>query len=214
MPNMTSSKTIIKNYKPDYSDSYKYLLPPENGRLAKPVAVVKNGKALGSISYRPQDGIVAKTAAGELQKGIEQLTGVKMPVTDKIDDGLIQLAAGKDAFGGTFEDAYGKLKGRDGFAIREKNGRIQLFGAEPKGAMNAVFALLENNSDIIWARPHSEIGTVYTKTPDFTVIWGKDILDNPASPDRGWNGYVDLEWMARNKCNIFNGGRRRGHFLD
>ncbi len=199
-------RDYIRSYKPDYSDSSKYLLPPETNRLDRPVAVVKNGKALGSISYRPQDGVVVQTAAMELQKWIEALTGARVPVTDKIDDGLIQLAAGKDAFGGAFADAYRKLEGRDGFAIRVRDGRIQLYGAEPKGTMNAAFALLENNSDLIWARPHKEVGTVFTRSPDFTVVWGNNVLDNPGSPDRGWNGFVDREWMARNQCNIFNGG--------
>ncbi len=199
-------RDYIKNYKPDYSDSSKYLLPPETNRLARPVGIVRNGKALGSVSYRPQDGVVTKTAAMELQKWIEALTGVKVPVTDKIDEGLIQIAAGRDAFGGGFADAFQKLDGRDGYAIRVKDGKVQLFGAEPKGAMNAAFALLENNSDIIWARPHKEFGAVYAKSPDFTVVWGDNVLDNPGSPDRGWNGFADMEWMARNRCNIFNGG--------
>jgi len=40
---------FIANYKPDYSDSSKYLEPPPTGRIGKPIQIARDGKALAEI---------------------------------------------------------------------------------------------------------------------------------------------------------------------
>lgn len=205
-------ETYINAYQPDYSDSSKYLLPPETNRLEKPFPVVRGGRAAATINYSSEDGSAVKTAALELQEFIRRITGVTLPLRDSIDPrGETQIVVGKR----TRDIAYGrklfgeelrKLSGTDGYAVKNIGNRLYVFGETDKGTMNGVYALLENNTDLIFARPHKEFGTVFTQKKDLDFVWGGDVLEIPDSRARGWNGYQDLEWMARNKCSIFNGG--------
>ena len=205
-------ETYINAYQPDYSDSSKYLLPPETNRLEKPFPVVRGGRAAATINYSSEDGPAVKTAALELQEFIRRITGVTLPLRDSIDPrGETQIVVGKR----TRDIAYGrklfgeelrKLSGTDGYAVKNIGNRLYVFGETDKGTMNGVYALLENNTDLIFARPHKEFGTVFTQKKDLDFVWGGDVLEIPDSRARGWNGYQDLEWMARNKCSIFNGG--------
>ena len=205
-------ETYINAYQPDYSDSSKYLLPPEMNRLEKPLPVVRGGRAAATINYSSEDGPAVKTAALELQEFIRRITGVTLPLRDSIDPrGETQIVVGKR----TRDIAYGrklfgeelrKLSGTDGYAVKNIGNRLYVFGETDKGTMNGVYALLENNTDLIFARPHKEFGTVFTQKKDLDFVWGGDVLEIPDSRARGWNGYQDLEWMARNKCSIFNGG--------
>ena len=209
---MAEWEKYIADYRPDYSDSSKYLLAPETNRLDKPLPVVRSGRAAATINYSSEDGPAVKTAALELQEFLFRITGVRIPVRDSIDPrGETQIILGKR----TRDIAYGKklfgaelkkLSGTDGYAVRNIGNRLYVFGETDKGTMNGVYALLENNTDLIFARPHKEFGTVYTTRKDLDFVWGKDVLELPASRARGWNGYQDIEWMARNKCSIFNGG--------
>ena len=48
-----------------------------------------------------------------------------------------------------FADDFAALKGTDGYAVRERNGRIVFIADCPKGHVNGVHRWLEKNSDII-----------------------------------------------------------------
>lgn len=202
---------FIENYKPDYSDGSKYLLPPETGRMQEPFPVVKDGKAAAEIVYTG-DGSEPEcvaTAAKELQDAVLQITGVKIPVISGWNavnrkTGRNKIVLGKRAYADC--EVLKKLSGTDGFAVKRDGDKLYVYGIEGKGTMNGVYALIENNTDLIWARPHREFGTVFSKRKDLEFLWGNDIVDVPDSRTRGWNGYQDLEWMARNRCNSFYGG--------
>ena len=201
----------IKNYKPDYSDGSKYLQPPETNRFSTPFPVVKNGKAIAKIVLPDIKLFPAEiTAAEELQKNIEQITGAKLPIVRFWSGALKKKTSGNwIVLGKSFnpDDAVlKKLSGTDGYAIRRNGNKLYVYGFNSKGTLNGVYALLENNTDIIWARPHKEVGTVFSKHADLDFVWGNNVVERPASVVRGWNGYADLEWMARNKCNGFFGG--------
>ncbi len=51
-------KKFVAEYEPDYSDSSKYLLPPETGRIAKPIRIAENGKAKCEIIADYSDAIL------------------------------------------------------------------------------------------------------------------------------------------------------------
>jgi hypothetical protein len=223
--------------KTDYSDSSKMLQPPADHRFVEPFAVVRGGKPAAEIVLAPEtkDMPALKTAAEELQKWIEAVTGVQIPVSA---DGERKRGVGGVAgleLGATdlnriclgkrlvpsyrksgwfandgWNEILAKLSGRDGYAIRldpENPKNLHVFGVKDKGTLNGVFALLENNTDIIWSRPNEKLGTVYTKVGgDFSLVWGNEVVDVPDSETRGWNTFQGVEWMARNKCNLFNGG--------
>ena len=214
-----------KAYKPDYSDSSAMLQPPADHRFAKPFAVVKGGKPAAEIVFNPVNNgePCLETAANELQKYVKAITGVELPIRsgwgyltrktgkNKIVIGKNQIPSkGSYPSNPKFEAALAKLSGRDGYAIMTDTNYpdcVFIFGQRDKGALNGVYAFLEGNTDIIWARPDETIGTVFTETPgELEAVWGEDVVSSPDTKGRGWNGYVDLEWMSHNRCNIFNCG--------
>ena len=223
--------------KTDFSDSSAMLEPPPGNRFAEPFAVVRDGRPAAEIVLAPEtaETPVLKTAAEELQKWLKAVTGVELPI--RADGTFSKGLGGVNVLNlparavnrillgkrlvpsyrrcGWFADAgwneiLARLAGRDGFAIRrdpENPRHLHVFGAKDKGTMNGVFALLENNTDIIWARPDEALGTVYTtRTGDFSLVWGDEVVDVPDSATRGWNTYASRAWMSRNRCNVFNGG--------
>ena len=223
-------KEYIANYRPDYSDSSALLGPPEGNRLAKPFAVVSGGKPAAEIVLPcdTTEDVVLHQAALELQRHIKMLTGVELRINEAWGaayakpNGLNRICLGKrvvpktgpvwSAGPGWAEmlAATSGGRGRDGFAIRldpDHPDRLHVFGVTSKGVMNGVFALLENNTDIIWARPNEEIGTVFTPLDgELAFTWGDGVVSVPDTDARGWNNYAGLEWMSRNSCNLFNGG--------
>ena len=227
---MEAWKVQRASIKPDYSDSSRYLQPPADNRLDTPFKVVSGGKPAATIvlSWSCREDVVLRQAAEELRDHIKMITGVELKICDfwgaRDDkrDKLNRICIGKRTIPCDYSKPSGgnpwleRLSqtdggcGKDGFAIRldtENPNRLHIFGTTSKGTMNGVFALLENNTDIIWARPSAEIGTVFTPSPgELSFVWGKDFVSVPDTVARGWNSYAGLEWMSRNGCNIFNGG--------
>ena len=219
---------FIANYKPDYSDSSKYLEPPPTGRLAKPIPIARDGKALAEIVVDLSEAIridnffpaihnhelraarghevpVARLAANELSAWLFQLTGGDFPV-------LIKPSAAENVkiyLGATFakphfpEDLERLASGgsTDGFAVRVKDGDIYLFGARPAGTLFGVYAFLENNTDIIWGYNWGNDSAVYTEHPNLDVVWA-DAIEKPVFIHRGWQGGV-AEWQRQNRSNFF-----------
>ena len=215
-------------YQPDYSDSSKYLEPPPTGRLAKPIPIARDGKALAEIVVDLSEAIridnffpaihnhelraarghevpVARLAANELSAWLFQLTGGDFPV-------LIKPSAAENVkiyLGATFakphfpEDLERLASGgsTDGFAVRVKDGDIYLFGARPAGTLFGVYAFLENNTDIIWGYNWGNDSAVYTEHPNLDVVWA-DAIEKPVFIHRGWQGGV-AEWQRQNRSNFF-----------
>ena len=226
------------SYTPDLSDSSKFLEPPETGRIAKPLRIAAEGKALAEIVVDLSDAILidhfftdtsswnlplryargheskaARTAALELQKGLELVTGASFPVlTEPSSERNVKIFLGasyaKDFFPGDLA-ALTAQRPIDGFAIREKNGNLYIFGAAPAGTLYGVFAFLENNTDIIWAYP-DPTGTVYTRMPTLDVVWA-DAREIPGFVVRGWQG-GEKTWQMHNRSNYLAHDPGRGFF--
>ncbi len=237
LPKAKEADAALASLRTDYSDSSWMLDPPATNRFEKPFAVVRDGKPAAEIVLAPEtaESPVLRTAAEELQRWIREITGVELPIradgSRKPGVGGVQgLVLGETELNrilvgkrlvpsyrdcGWFandgwNEILARLSGRDGYAIRldPANPRnLHVFGALDKGTLNGVFALLENNTDIIWSRPNEKLGTVFTKTPgELSFVWGDEVVDVPDGESRGWNSFKGVEWMARNKCNLFNGG--------
>ncbi len=74
------------------------------------------------------------------------------------------------AFGAAaFPDDARKIGATDGFAIRRRGDDLYLFGTKPRASVYAVATLLEENTDIIWARPSEDFETVFT--PPEGAVW-------------------------------------------
>ena len=224
-------KAYVADYRPDYSDSSAELLPPADNRLDRPFSVVKDGKPAATIVLdgSSKEDRVLRQAAEELQRHVKLLTGVELEIRDgwgardAKDGPANRICLGKRLLPGKrtpwFVDGAWRDRlaatdgncGKDGFAIRqdpENPAHLHVFGTTSKGTMNGVFALLENNTDLIWARPDEEIGTVFTPTPgELSFVWGRDFVSTPATRARGWNcGGAGVLWTSRNGGNLFNGG--------
>ena len=99
-----------------------------------------------------------------------------------------------------FADDFAALKGTDGYAVRERNGRIVFIADCPKGHVNGVHRWLEKNSDIIWPRPANDV-CFYTSQTSQT-FQTSDYIDIPAFKLRFFGGGCSDDetrrYLARN----------------
>jgi len=200
----------MANYQPDDSDRSRFLEPPVTGRIKSPVALVKNHQPIASIVVAADADEPSKNAAKELQMWISRITKAELPIVHEAveEDGTF-LFLGEAFAKEHFSDDVRALAGSDGFAIRTRGNRIHIFGADSKGTLNGVFAFVENNSDLIWARPHPDFGTVYSESADFAAVWA-DALERPPTKYRGWlpnlgGGENFSIWCNRNRNNYIGG---------
>ena len=109
-----------------------------------------------------------------------------------------------------------RLSGRgtwDGYAVRKKDGFIYIVSPSPRGCLYGVYDFLERNSDIIWARPDEECGTIYTRTKTFDVREA-DFREKPVFQQRGWffcgpqRHAASEYWHARVRCNVACGNSK------
>lgn len=147
-------------------------------------------------------------AARELQYWIGQISGKDIPV-------LAEASAAKgDKFfiGSRWAQKYIKdlqyLKDSDGYAVRRDGDDIYIFGADPRGSLFGVYALLEKNSDIIWPRPNPEMAAVFSRQPElkFTKtdfcsrpVFKVRILQFSGGHDK--QAHYHQDWTGRNGCN-------------
>jgi hypothetical protein len=203
-------RDFISNYKPDYSDSSKYLLPPAEGRIAKPVAFVRDRKALGQIVVPSGASAPLSLAGEELSYWIQKITGAEIPRVTQPNSGngpkiLLGRQFAQEKYKADLDwlQKTGDSKGTDGFAIRTDKENIYIFGATDKGTLNGVSTFLENNTDIIWPRGIFEQRAVYTQKPSLEIVWG-DAREMPATILRGWGAtgqFGELDWQTRNRSN-------------
>lgn len=195
--------------------------------------IVENRKANAEIvlPYNPSE--PEEYAAEELQKWIGTITGTHVPtridntivaspyVTKAPESGVkvriyIGAAFARKIFGADF----GKIGRTDGFAVRTKVGEdgvrnIYLFGSIPRGTLHSVYEFLERNSDIIWARPNEDLGTIYSETADF-IVKDADFIDIPKSDYRAYQWIYhsphrkEFDWQSRNRMNRMGGHARYG----
>jgi hypothetical protein len=118
----------------------------------------------GQTSYRiviAADAIAPERyAAQELQRYMERITGVRLPiVTDKDARTPHEIVLGDNA-------ALGKARekidpgapglGTDGFILRTDGRRLVIVGGRPRGTLYGVYALLEEKLGVRWFTPEVE----------------------------------------------------------
>ena len=143
-------------------------------------------------------------AAEELRLWVGEISGAELDIVKAATPWRkwhIRLTEAPETLA-KFPDVAEKLAGNDGYAFREQGNELLVLGSTPKGVLNGVFQLLFLNTDIIWARPNDEFGTLFTPNPDldFTVT---DYLDAPYYSMRGWQtrygaSYLEFLWAVRN----------------
>ncbi len=201
----------LSAYKPDYSDSSRYLQSPSTGRIATPIPLATAGRAQAEIVVPLNAAQPLKLAGTELSHWLSAISGTKIPVVASAGTSTqTRIYLGKQAAVGKFDDDLQWLGDTDGFAVRTQGQSIYLFGNTEKGTLNGVFAFLENNTDIIWPRPRRELGAVYGNNPDLKVVWA-DAREKPATRLRGWATNLGLRpeheiWSVRSRGNYPKGG--------
>ena len=169
--------------------------------------LVKDGKGFAQIILPEKSHRVEAFAAEELRAHIQKITNVSLPVAEKskADKKLpVKIFIGT-SFAEKFSEDLKALKGNDGFAVRSKGNHIYIFGSTPKGTLNGVYSFLEENTDIIWARPQ-DYGTIFTQTQTL-LLTKSNYRKIPVSNLRGWqitshpyNKETEL-WNIRMACN-------------
>ncbi len=109
------------------------------------VTLVKDGAEPLPIYHPAQAQPLEKTAAAELAKYLERLSGTRfgvLPAPEPLPE--------KGIFVGAFTPAAGGDPGPDGFRIRAGNQRVELTGGSPHGTLCAVFAMLEEQFGCRW----------------------------------------------------------------
>ena len=139
------------------------------------IELVKKGKETPVKDYPNYPGeIVLKTnsslsevrGAREIQHWVKKISGKEMRVlAAPSDKDNTKIYIGKKWAEKLFPKDLKFLKGSDGFAVRKKGENIYIFGARPAGSLFGSIRFLEKNTDIIFARPRKEFGTVYSKNP-------------------------------------------------
>ncbi len=210
------------NYEPDYSDSSKYLEPPVEGRLEKPLELVKGGVAKGEIVVYPDTYRSIDLAARELQYWVKEMTGAELPIVtnEASKSAAVRVHLNSPWAAKKWAKDVEWLKGGkdvDGYFVHTVGNDIYIGCAVPSdvtagnaearglprdacaiGVFRGVVAMLENNSTIIFACNDSKFGTVYDKSPDFVVRWGEG-RDRPATCGRGWlsgNDYDNIRGIG------------------
>ncbi len=192
-------------YKPDYSDSTHYLGAPAKGRLPHPLPFVKNGESLGEIVGKPSVWSPEGNGVRELYQWMFRLTGgTQVPVLAKPSNKQnTKVFIGTEYAQTDFAADIEALKGSDGSAIRTKGNNIYLFGATGKGTLNAVYAFLEGNTDIIWPHPSQTFEAIYSQSPNLDIQWG-DYLHRTPARYWGWMGKTtgpQFDYQVRNRAN-------------
>ncbi len=211
---------FCETYEPDFSDSSKFLEPPAEGRLAKPLTLVEDGLdgegiAVCEIVVYPDAYKAIDVAAQELQYWIREITGAEVPVVKRATKGkkMPRIHLNSPFAAKKWADDVAWLKQGadvDGYFVHTIGDNVYIGCAVPSdttyenaasrglprdasavGVFRGAVAFLENNVPIIFACDDAKLGTVYDKSSEFVVRWG-DGRDRPATCGRGWLSGTDF----------------------
>ncbi len=182
--------------------------------------LVENCAALAHIVVSESAGELEQYAAEELRYHIEKVSGAEMTVTNAVQDNSLPIIICTPAtlpeletmfpddidWLTTLEEEDGRRWGSDGFAIRTHEGKIYIFGATERGAINGVYDFIEENLGVLWVRTDAEYGLVYDEMLTVNVV-KTDYREKSPFEVRGWNlcgnngDYLTEHLTMRNKLN-------------
>lgn len=170
----------------------------------------------GEIILQPNAALPEIRAARELQHWIRRISGKEIRVLAQTSGmNYTRIFVGRTWAEEHFPEDLKTLSGSDGLAIRKLKEDIYVFGARPAGTLFGAIRLLEDNSDLIFARPNH--GEIFSKNPDLRFE-NADCLLLPAFVYRMSNPYTTEDfdngiWQGRVGLNtstrLYNGFRRR-----
>lgn len=165
------------------------------------IPLAKNGIPQAEILIDSQSSPTVKYAAEELQHWVKEISGAKLPIVHRPGEMPFRIIL--DVNPKSFPNDLTKMSNNDGYAVRTIDNTVHIFGSCPKGVLNGVFKMLFKNTDIIWARPNVEFGTIFSKNTNLKLT-KTDYIDIPVYSLRGWQMIRHMPseiWQIRNGSN-------------
>lgn len=160
----------------------------------------KNGESKYQIVVAAEASISEKTAANELQKYIEQMSGAKLPLVAVPEKGKPCIYVGYNERVATLTGARKPRTNDENFTYRTVGHDLLIWGGPQRGTMYGVFSFLENEMGIHWFTPSCTLVPKYNS-------WKLRKLNHQESPFLGYrysNYYVanDAKWSAHTYENM------------
>jgi len=179
---------------------------------------VQNGRPEGEFVLAADAPQAERFAVDDVCNWLEKITGARLPVLSEPSSKTNQKVFVGAVYAQSFPADLAQLTGNDGFAVRRKGNNVYVFGSRPRGTLNGLYAFLERNTDLIFARPNSEFGTVHGKTPTLDLT-ETDLIDVPVFLNRrfgpNWPAHRPTgEWLLRNRDNTRDVRANYKGFLD
>ncbi len=149
--------------------------------------ITENGVAKAHIVLADTASADEKTAADELVYHIKLVTGADVTVTNTaMDDSLPIIIATPDSLPELEElfpedlawlrtrvnenpsEGEPKYYAPDGFAIRQKDGKLYIFGTTAEGALNGTYDFIEDILGVLWIKTTDD-GIIYDEMPTVTT---------------------------------------------
>ncbi len=132
------------------------------------VSLVKDGWPIGEFVLPDPAAGAEEFATSDVQYWIEQITGATVPILkapSRQANTKILVAA---ALANDFPEDLAKLEGNDGFAARRRRSKICVSGSRLRGTLYGLYALVEENTELNFARPHVGRSAAEGLSPAFT----------------------------------------------
>lgn len=145
--------------------------------------ITENGQAMAKIVVSPSASQLEKQGAEELRYHIEKVSGAAVELAEECPTDCLSLIIAtpyslpelnelfpEDISWLTTLSEDGRNYADDGFAIRQIDGKVYIFGATPRGTLNGVYDFIEKNLGVLWVRAYEEVGLVYEEMPTITLV--------------------------------------------
>jgi len=171
--------------------------------------ITENGVAKAHIVIPENAEHLVKYGADELVYHIKLVSGSEISVTNAaLEDSLPIIIATPDSLPEletlfpedltwlrTLSEEDGRRWGDDGFAIRQKDGKIYIFGATEVGSLNGVYDFIEENFNLLWLGS-TEADIIFDEMPTINVVKADYREKSPFTINlHGWATY----FQERNK---------------
>ena len=174
---------------------------------AGPLTFVKNGQPNATIILQADAPDPMKAAAADLQKYIQKISGVQLPLkTDGKDVTGITLNVGKTATTQASDFPDAKLN-PETYAVTQRGDDVYFEGNYPSPTAFAVYSFLQNQLGVRWFAPGDDWEYVPQNTNKSTfTVNVKTVVSVPGTSPRVWSGHSWNDdwknWELRNKAVV------------
>ena len=181
-------------------------------------SLVYEGRANVTVYASEAANAIETFAVTELQNYLGMVGDVRISQAASVQPGgPLQIVLGTPQSYPELEELFPEdlayLADSDGFAVRQIDNIIYIFGTEAKGTLNGVYDFLEENAGILWTRGVEELGTLYN-TAETIPVTRVNYREKSPFRYRTWNScgmgstgvhHIDEDYTyfeARNKINM------------